>query len=506
MSSVCVLGAGGFVGRNLIEMNPDWVGLTRGDLNLLDSAAVDEYFKTHTFDVVVHCAVIGGSRLQPDGYDVTFKNILMFNNIVQYLHKSFKKFIYFSSGASLQNNMTSYGLSKRLIEDYIDNIPDAHYLRIWGCYGPHELPTRFSAMCKRDGHVVIQKDKYFDFVSIEYVNKITQLYVSGKINNKCFNLVDSGPKKKLSEWAPFFGAQTYEIVDQKELDEPYADVKMFGTEGTPRYMYEGKIGTTYVKDRTSFFNQFGNECDKFLEFDTKNNNVLNLTKNNYITYKNYYNLKLLQGPLFEYPPDSFDVYLNFLDPTKNYTTVFDCGACFGLDSILFHKTFKSEKVVCLEPDYKNYDILIQNTCTYKGIIHPIKKALFCHDDTVQFSCENTQGSMVIGKEVDNVSPEDLKKLRVCGDFVDVECTTINSLIWEHGKPDIIKIDIEGSEYDLPKNDSMGILRDLNNIVIIMELHGNKNDELIKYIESLGFRVIKQVTIRDGLINIGFLKD
>jgi FkbM family methyltransferase len=168
--------------------------------------------------------------------------------------------------------------------------------------------------------------------------------------------------------------------------------------------------------------------------------------------------------------------------------------------------YNCEKVVSLEPDYKNYEILIQNLEPYKGTVYPVKKALFCHEGTVQFSCENTQGSMVIGKELDGVEPDKLKKLRVCGEFYDVECTTINSLIREYGKPDIIKIDIEGSEYDLPKNDSMGLLRDLNNIVIIVELHGNKNDELIGYIESLGFKVIKQITIRDGLINIGFLKD
>lgn len=503
MTSICVLGAGGFIGKNLIEMNPDWVSVTRKDLDLLDKVAVDDFFRSHTFDTVVHCAVVGGSRMKQDDYDVTYKNIIMFYNVVEYLHKSFKKFIYFSSGAALQNPLTPYGLSKHIIEKQIDGIQDAYYLRIWGCYGPHEVPTRFSSMCKRDGHVVIHKDRYFDFVNIEYVNKIVKLYIIGEINTKCFHLVDEGPKKTLSEWAPVFGARTHEIVNQKELDEPYADVKMFGT----RYMYDCKLGTMYNNDRISFFEQFENDCNNYLEFSTTNNNIVNLTTNNiYVTYKNYNNLKLLQGPMFELPADSFEYYTHFINSNNTYKTVFDCGACFGLDSILFHNVYNCEKVVSLEPDYKNYEILIQNLEPYKGTIHPIKKALFCHEDKVQFSCENTQGSMVLGKEVDGLSPDNLKKLRVCGEFYDVECTTINSLIREHGKPDIIKIDIEGSEYDLHKNDSMGLLRDLNNIVIIMELHGNKNDELIGYIESLGFKVIKQIIMRGGLINIGFLKD
>ena len=63
---VCVLGASGFVGKNLIHGMENWIGVTHQDLDLTDQCAVEEYFKTHTYDVVVHCAVIGGSRLTAD--------------------------------------------------------------------------------------------------------------------------------------------------------------------------------------------------------------------------------------------------------------------------------------------------------------------------------------------------------------------------------------------------------------------------------------------------------
>ena len=52
---VCVLGAGGFIGKNLIR-NTDWVGVTRHDLDLLNQDEVEEYFKAHHYDVVIHCA------------------------------------------------------------------------------------------------------------------------------------------------------------------------------------------------------------------------------------------------------------------------------------------------------------------------------------------------------------------------------------------------------------------------------------------------------------------
>jgi dTDP-4-dehydrorhamnose reductase len=95
---VCILGVGGFVGKNLVR-DTDWVGVTRQDLDLTNQDAVEDYFKSHTYDVVIHCAVIGGSRLKEDDGDVTHKNLLMFENVV----RVFKgKLLYFSSGAALR--------------------------------------------------------------------------------------------------------------------------------------------------------------------------------------------------------------------------------------------------------------------------------------------------------------------------------------------------------------------------------------------------------------------
>lgn len=215
---VCVLGANGFIGKNLLR-DTDWLGVTREELDLIDQREVENYFKEHQYDVVIHCAVVGGSRLRPDNGEVLYKNLLMFENVV----RTFKgKILYFSSGAALRGDPPTdpYGLSKWLIEKRMETLPNSHILRIWGCYGPGELPTRFSAVCKREGHIVIDQDKYFDFIDVEDVKKIVQEYVSSKWKMpKCCNLVYP-EKLLLSQWAEKFGA-TCEVKNKITLGQSY---------------------------------------------------------------------------------------------------------------------------------------------------------------------------------------------------------------------------------------------------------------------------------------------
>jgi nucleoside-diphosphate-sugar epimerase len=210
---VCVLGANGFIGKNLIN-GMSWVGVTRQVLDLIDQDAVERYFKTHKYDVVIHCA----ASIDQSNESTTYKNVMMFENVT----RVFKgRLIYFSSGAALRGDppRDPYGLSKWIIDKRIQTIDNAYSLRIWGCYGPGELPSRFSAVCKEKGHVLIEKDRYFDFVDIEYVRKIVFDYVHGYLTDKEYNIAH--PEKfLLSQWAEKFGA-TWEIKDNSSLGKSY---------------------------------------------------------------------------------------------------------------------------------------------------------------------------------------------------------------------------------------------------------------------------------------------
>lgn len=220
---VCVLGANGFIGKNLLTIDETWVGVTKQELDLLDQNAVERFF-SERWDVVIHCAAIG-CRTHGCESDVCYKNVLMFENVAKHIN-NIGRLIYFSSGASRRGNPPTdlYGFSKWLIDRRIASFgPNVHSLCIWGCYGPGELSTRFSAICKEKGHVVIQKDRYFDFVDIEYVKRAVQRYCI-KGGPKFENLVNLGEKMLLSEWATKFGA-TFEILEDG-LGEPYVHLEI----------------------------------------------------------------------------------------------------------------------------------------------------------------------------------------------------------------------------------------------------------------------------------------
>lgn len=221
MKRVCVLGSKSFIGKNMLRGETTWEGTSRDELDLLRGDHVDEFFRTHTYDVVIHCCVRGGSRLQKDGCEVTHQNILMFENVVRHLGRSFNTLLYFSSGAALRGDPPTdpYGLSKWIIDKRIQHLVGAHSLRIWGCYGPGELPTRFSAVCAREGHVVIPQDRYFDFIDVRDVKRVVHEYVEGSRDDKEYNLVYP-ERLLLSQWAKRFGA-TFEITQPHTMGENY---------------------------------------------------------------------------------------------------------------------------------------------------------------------------------------------------------------------------------------------------------------------------------------------
>jgi len=195
---VCILGSGGFIGGHIARAFPGSCAPTRKDLDLTDEQAVITYFSNNEFDVIFHCAVLGGSRLEKDDWSVLQKNISMFFNVFNATKDA--RIYYFSSGAALKKKDEPYGMSKWIIEQI--KSPRLHILRVWGCFGPGELPTRFLSTAKRDGHVTIQNDIEFDFIHIYDLIEFVKTFPK---NDHVIDMVYPGPKLRLSEIAALAG-------------------------------------------------------------------------------------------------------------------------------------------------------------------------------------------------------------------------------------------------------------------------------------------------------------
>ena len=247
-ADICILGAGGFIGRNLAAFfGARAIPVSRSDCNLLEQSAVDAFFSSRSFKVVFHCAVRGGSRLALDGPAVAYDNLLMLETVVKHANK-FEKLVYFSSGARFDrssgeaSNIPSdvYGFSKYVIEKRAESVPNMRILRIYGCFGVGEPATRFPTICTREKHVVIEQDCYFDFVWVRDVCRAAEHYatVPFSVLPLTVNLVYRD-KVKLSDVAKMAGASF--DISQANLGLPYTgtfDADFLGL-ASPGLLQEG---------------------------------------------------------------------------------------------------------------------------------------------------------------------------------------------------------------------------------------------------------------------------
>ena len=142
---ILITGANGYIGKSLYSALQDKyevTTITRNECNLNDILAVNNYFQDKYFDVIIHCAVKGGSRLQQDDWSVLDTNLQMYYNLYSNKNK-FGKLIHFGSGAEICDNTNPYGFSKEVIRKSILNNNNFYNLRIFGVFDENELDTRF---------------------------------------------------------------------------------------------------------------------------------------------------------------------------------------------------------------------------------------------------------------------------------------------------------------------------------------------------------------------------
>jgi nucleoside-diphosphate-sugar epimerase len=166
---ILITGGNGYIARSIYSILHNKYDITtigRKDFDLTDWKQTNEWFQDKSFDVIIHTAVSGGSRLKEETDLVIRENLLMYRNLLNHQDK-FTKFISFGSGAELGNPTTPYGISKQIIADSMFFKPNFLNLRIYAVFDENELDTRFikSNIQRYIDHkdMIIHQNKQMDF-------------------------------------------------------------------------------------------------------------------------------------------------------------------------------------------------------------------------------------------------------------------------------------------------------------------------------------------------------
>ena len=139
-------------------------------------------------------------------------------------------------------------------------------------------------------------------------------------------------------------------------------------------------------------------------------------------------------------------------------SIFDCGAYIGLTSIYFSMLYPTSKIIAIEPNKENFELLKLNTKNYSNI-EIINSAIW--NSKVLYELDDSMATGEWGYMVKKKTSESKKGL---------ETITMDEIIEKyHIKTiDILKLDIEGSEKDLFEKNYKSWLYLVRNLII--ELH------------------------------------
>jgi len=218
---ILITGGSGYIAKSLYNAFKDKYSITyitRQDFDLTDSIETTKYLSDKYFNIIIHCAVSGGSRLRPDTWENMDNNLKMYYNLLNCKNR-FGKLIHFGSGAETNAPETPYGISKRVIANSISEVPNFYSIKIFGVFDENELDTRFiKGNIKHyinDESIIIHQDKWMDFFYIKDLISLIDYY----INN------DNPPKQIDCSYAGLY--KLSEIANMiNNLDERKVDIKI----------------------------------------------------------------------------------------------------------------------------------------------------------------------------------------------------------------------------------------------------------------------------------------
>lgn len=215
MKKILLTGGNGFIGRNILESflrdKYDIVAPRSFELNLIDTACVDDFFKDKEFDVVLHAGAKPGHRNAKDPTNLFYSNVRMFQNLERHKDK-YGKFINFNSGAIYDttknisdareeqifenigikdHDFCKYVVSKQI--EHLDNFVDLNIFGIFGKYEDWQIRFISNAICKAvlDLPITLRQNRRFSYLWVEDLMPVLEFFIEngGKCKYKSYNIV-----------------------------------------------------------------------------------------------------------------------------------------------------------------------------------------------------------------------------------------------------------------------------------------------------------------------------
>lgn len=161
--------------------------------------------------------------------------------------------------------------------------------------------------------------------------------------------------------------------------------------------------------------------------------------------------------------------------------IIDCGAHIGMSVIYLKSICPNARIVCFEPDQKNYELLKKNISSHQlKTIDARNEAVWNENTSLDFIQEASMGSKIGSNHTANT--------------VSVKAIRLKDYLNE--RIDFLKLDIEGAEYKVLKDiaDNLQLVSKL-----FIEYHGkfSQNNEMLEIfsiIQNAGFQFyIKEAT-------------
>jgi GDP-L-fucose synthase len=190
---ILITGSDGYIAKSIYNAFYKFyniTSITAKDFDLQDTEVVNNWFKDKAFDIVIHTAIKGGSRLKTEDQSIADSNLKMFNNLLINKDK-FKKLISFGSGAEIYAPETPYGKSKRIINDTIQEESNFYNIRIFAVFDEDELDTRFIKhnilqYIKKEP-IKIYNNKIMDFFYMKDLLSVIDYYINNDTLDKEVN-------------------------------------------------------------------------------------------------------------------------------------------------------------------------------------------------------------------------------------------------------------------------------------------------------------------------------